>query len=74
VALTRERHRRAVAGALSHVQNAARLLGPEEGAGSFPELVASALRQALGGLSEIAGESTSEDVLALIFSEFCIGK
>ncbi len=74
VALSRERHRRAVAGALAHLENAAGLLESEKGAGGRPELAASALRQALAELSEIAGETTSEDVLALIFSEFCIGK
>ena len=38
------------------------------------ELLAEDLRQAQGYLSEITGEFTSDDLLGVIFSSFCIGK
>jgi tRNA modification GTPase len=38
------------------------------------DLVAEDLLQAQNALSEITGESTSEDLLEKIFNEFCIGK
>ena len=38
------------------------------------ELVAVDLRSALNAFGEIVGETTSEDLLTRIFSEFCIGK
>ncbi|MCI0615463.1 hypothetical protein L0244_20935, partial [bacterium] len=39
-----------------------------------PELVAEELRQAQQSLSEITGAVTTEDLLAKIFSGFCVGK
>ncbi|QOX80595.1 tRNA uridine-5-carboxymethylaminomethyl(34) synthesis GTPase MnmE [Trichlorobacter lovleyi] len=39
-----------------------------------PELLALDLRAALGALGEITGETTTDDLLDLIFSSFCIGK
>ena len=41
---------------------------------SSPELAAFDIRDALDHLGDIAGETTSEDVLDRIFSNFCIGK
>jgi tRNA modification GTPase len=41
---------------------------------AFPELIAADLRCALDSLGEISGETTADDLLNLIFSEFCIGK
>ncbi len=38
------------------------------------EFIALDLHAVIGALGEIAGEITTEDVLAKIFSEFCIGK
>jgi tRNA modification GTPase len=38
------------------------------------ELVAEELRQAQRALGEITGEMTSDDLLASIFGQFCIGK
>ena len=38
------------------------------------ELLAEDLRAAQESLSEITGEFTSDDLLGVIFSEFCIGK
>lgn len=40
----------------------------------FPELVAVDLREALNYLGEITGETTTEDLLDRIFSNFCLGK
>jgi tRNA modification GTPase len=38
------------------------------------EIVAVEMRDALDRLGEIVGAVTTEDILARIFSEFCIGK
>ncbi len=40
----------------------------------YPELVAVDLREALQHLGEVTGETTTEDLLNQIFSNFCIGK
>lgn len=39
-----------------------------------PEFAAVDLQRALSALGELVGETTSEDILDLIFSRFCIGK
>ncbi len=39
-----------------------------------PEFLAFEMREALGALGEITGETTPEDLLGIIFSNFCIGK
>jgi len=39
-----------------------------------PEFLAADLREALDALGEITGETTPEDILATIFSSFCVGK
>jgi tRNA modification GTPase len=38
------------------------------------DLLAEELRLAQNALSEITGEFTSDDLLGVIFSKFCIGK
>lgn len=38
------------------------------------ELLATDLRAAIDGLGEITGETTTEDILDVIFSSFCVGK
>lgn len=40
----------------------------------YPELLADDLRSALALLSQITGETTPDDILDIIFSQFCIGK
>jgi tRNA modification GTPase len=42
--------------------------------GMTPEIVALELREALDFIGEITGKTTSEEILAHIFSRFCIGK
>ena len=39
-----------------------------------PDLLAIDLQEALNHLGDIVGETTTEDVLDLIFEQFCIGK
>ncbi len=43
-------------------------------AGVSPDLLAIDLQSALGYLGDIVGETTTEDVLDMIFEQFCIGK
>jgi tRNA modification GTPase len=70
IAISRERHRVALAealGALESARNALRHRMP-------PEIVVLDINAVAHALATITGEVTSEDVLDLIFSEFCIGK
>ncbi len=39
-----------------------------------PEILAAILRRAVNALSQIVGETSADDILIKIFSEFCIGK
>jgi len=66
----RRRHLDALARARRHLDEAQRQL-IERRAG---ELMAEELRAAQSALGEITGEVTSDDLLARIFSSFCIGK
>lgn len=66
----RLRHLESLARAREHTEEAARQL-TERRAG---ELVAEELRAAQTALNEITGEFTTDDLLARIFSSFCIGK
>ncbi|BAL26880.1 tRNA uridine-5-carboxymethylaminomethyl(34) synthesis GTPase MnmE [Azoarcus sp. KH32C] len=67
VVLARERHLVALRRALEHVE----IAGEQSGA---LELFAEELRQAQECLGEITGEFSSDDLLGVIFSRFCIGK
>ncbi len=65
-AVTRVRHRRAL-------EDCAAALG-RAAAARAPELVAEDLRLALRALGRITGRVDVEDVLDVIFRDFCIGK
>lgn len=67
VLLARERHLLALRRAQSHLSDSVELVGSLE-------LFAEELRLAQDALSEITGEFTSDDLLGVIFSRFCIGK
>ena len=64
------RYSRALNDAMSLFKDAARNL-EEDGP---MEIVAVGLKSGLDALGEIIGETTSEDVLESIFSQFCLGK
>lgn len=64
--LTRARHREAVSEAQSHLARA--IHNPQ------PELLAEDIRLATRALGRITGRVDVEDLLDVIFSEFCIGK
>lgn len=69
-ALTRERHRAALEDCRAGLQRAAAGLG----ANALPELVADDLRLAVRALGRITGKVDVEDMLDVVFREFCIGK
>ncbi len=68
--ITNQRHLRAVLSALDSLSSVREKLDENE---SF-ELLAFDLRQAVEFLEEILGKVTNDDILAEIFSRFCIGK
>ncbi|HWC94677.1 MAG TPA: tRNA uridine-5-carboxymethylaminomethyl(34) synthesis GTPase MnmE [Pseudolabrys sp.] len=65
--LTRERHRRALQDALAALQRALALSGRED-------LLAEELRAAGQAVGRLTGRVDVEDVLDVIFRDFCIGK
>ncbi|MGA7872892.1 MAG: tRNA uridine-5-carboxymethylaminomethyl(34) synthesis GTPase MnmE [Candidatus Binatus sp.] len=70
IAISRERHRDALAialGALKNAHGAALSLMP-------PEIVAVDIMAAATALGSITGEVSGEDILDAIFRDFCIGK
>ncbi|HUH61349.1 MAG TPA: tRNA uridine-5-carboxymethylaminomethyl(34) synthesis GTPase MnmE [Terracidiphilus sp.] len=68
--LTNLRQHQAVAGALAALADAAKA-----NAGAIPhEMILLDLYRALSALDSLTGQTTTDDVLNLIFSTFCIGK
>jgi len=68
--LTSIRHHQAITTALSAMSDAA-----EANAGGIPhEMILLDLYRALWALDSLAGQTTTDDILNLIFSTFCIGK
>jgi tRNA modification GTPase len=68
--LTSLRHQQAVATALTALGEA----GQANGAGIPHEMILLDLYRALWALDSLTGQTTSDDILNLIFSTFCIGK
>ena len=64
--ITRARHRRALEDCAASLRRAA--------AARLPELVAEEIRLAVRALGRITGRVDVEDLLDIVFSEFCIGK
>jgi tRNA modification GTPase len=71
VFIARERHVQALLRVQKHLEQAATHL---RGQAQFLDLLAEDLRLGQNALSEITGEFTSDDLLGVIFSQFCIGK
>jgi tRNA modification GTPase len=70
VYLARERHVQALRQVDEHLVQARAHLADAQAL----ELLAEELRLAQNALNEITGEFTSDDLLGVIFSSFCIGK
>jgi tRNA modification GTPase len=73
-AIALPRHRRAIAQTLTHLRSALAAIDPSDHALPEPELTAAALRAALDALGELTGPVGTEDLLARVFSTFCVGK
>ena len=71
VYIARARHVQALRAVQAHLQEAAAQLDAQ---GPALDLLAEELRLAQNALSAITGEFTSDDLLGVIFSSFCIGK
>jgi tRNA modification GTPase len=69
-AVTNLRQKEAARSALESVKAAIKAVE----AGLPPELIAVEIKDSLGHIGEIVGETVTDDVLDRIFSQFCIGK
>ena len=69
--IARERHVHALRRTREHMQMAAAHLAAQA---QLLDLLAEELRLAQNALAEITGEFSSDDLLGVIFSKFCIGK
>ena len=70
VGIARERHAQALRAALEAVARARAALAAD----LAPEFIAADLRDAVTALDELTGAVVPDDVLAAVFSRFCIGK
>jgi tRNA modification GTPase len=70
LAISRERHRDALARALDALRSAY----DDAAATMPPEIVALDMSLAAEALASITGQVSTEDVLDAVFREFCIGK
>ncbi len=73
-AIALPRHRRALSQTLGRLRDALSAIDPAHHALPEPELTAAALRGALDALGELTGPVGTEDLLARVFSTFCVGK
>jgi tRNA modification GTPase len=71
VYMARERHVQALKRVDEHMAQAAAHLAAKD---QHLDLLAEELRLSQEALNEITGEFTSDDLLGVIFSKFCIGK
>ena len=71
--LTRQRHVDCVTSALQHLSRGAALFDAPPPTG-ISELLAQDLRDAAFQIGLVTGRTTSEDVLDVVFSTFCVGK
>ena len=71
VYMARERHVQALKRVHEHMAQAAAHLAAKD---QHLDLLAEELRLSQEALNEITGEFTSDDLLGVIFSKFCIGK
>lgn len=69
-ALTGIRHKQSVEAALEAVNSFLKLLEEKES----PEILSIKVREAMDRLGEITGETSTEEMLGVIFGKFCIGK
>lgn len=69
IILSRKRHKVALEQAAAYIEKAITGVG-----GADYEFIAIDIQGALNEIGDVAGETTSEDVLDKIFAEFCIGK
>jgi tRNA modification GTPase len=74
--LTRQRHREAVSEALAQLGRALQQIGRAQSSeeSGLAELAAEDLRTAAASIGKVTGRVSSEDVLDVVFSTFCIGK
>lgn len=70
LAITKERHKNALANCLEALERAQSALNDN----LSNEFIALDIREAINALDDISGQTTSEDVLNNIFGSFCIGK
>ncbi len=70
LAITKERHKNALANCLEALERAQSALNDN----LSNEFIALDIREAINALDDISGQTTSEDVLNNIFDSFCIGK
>ena len=64
--VSRERHRRIIEDSLENLEKSIKI--------KDIEIVAEEIRQSLKNLSKITGRNDIEDILDIIFNDFCIGK
>jgi tRNA modification GTPase len=74
--LTRQRHREAVSEALAHLGRSLQQISKAQSSDEtgLAELAAEDLRSAASSIGKVTGRVSSEDVLDVVFSTFCIGK